>query len=55
MLDDVDNLENKMKEIMKKLQEVESSMNGGDLEAIKRMMKWTESRLELATKGIRAK
>ena len=46
MLDDVDNLENGMKEMMKYLQEVESSMNGGDLEAIKRMMKCTDQSMD---------
>ena len=46
LLDDVDNLENGMKEMMKYLQEVESSMNGGDLEAIKRMMKCTDQSMD---------
>ena len=31
-----------MKDMMKYLTEVESSLNGGDLEAIKKMMKCTD-------------
>ena len=42
LLDDVDSLENQMKDMMKYLTEVESSLNGGDLEAIKKMMKCTD-------------
>ena len=44
-----------MKKIVYSLQEVKRSMNCGDLEAINRMINCTDSKLESATEGIRAK
>ena len=42
LLDNVDKMENDMKEMMKYLNEVESMMGGDDLSQIKRMMKCTD-------------
>ena len=46
LLDNVDKMENDMKEMMKYLNEVESMMGGSDLEQIKRMMKCTDQSMD---------
>ena len=46
LLDNVDKLEDDMKEMMNYLNEVENQMKGNDLEQIKRMMKCTDQSMD---------